>query len=275
MEPTQSPQPAPTPVAPSPAPAASSWRNIALTVAITIVTLIALTLGVYSLTRAAPVTTLAVGASQTTGISVCGQGTAFTQPDQAQVTIGVQATAASAEDARSQAAQAMNNVLAALKSAGIASNDIQTSYFAIEPNYNYNSGAQQITGYSATNTALVTIHQVNNVGAIVDAVTQAGGNNAVIQGIVFSSSNPGQGMTQAEQNALADAHRQAQQVASSAGLTLGAPISIQVGSCGAPSIQPSYGFAQSASAPSANTSTPIQPGQQQVSVVVDVVYAVR
>jgi len=252
---------------------ATSWRTIALTAAITILTLVAITLGVYSLTRSAPITTLAVGASQTTGISVCGQGTAFVQPDQAQMTVGVQATAASAETARSQAAQAMNNVLAALKSAGIASSDIQTSYFAIEPTYNYNSGSQQITGYSATNTALVTIHQVDKVGSLVDAVTQAGGNNAVIQGISFSSSNPAQGMTQAEQNALTDAQRQARQVASGAGLTLGAPISIHVGSCGTPSIQP-YGL-QSAGAASANSSTPIQSGQQQVSVVVEVVYAVR
>lgn len=276
MEPTQSTQPTqPTPQpSPTPQPAATApWRTIALTIAITIVTLVAILLGAITLTRAAPVTTFAIGSAQTTGITVCGQGMAFVQPDQAQITVGVQATSSSAETARSQAAQAMNAVLAALKANGIAESDIQTSYFAIQPMYNYGSGAEQITGYSATNTVLVTIHQVDTVGKIVDAVTQAGGNNAVVQGITFSSSDPTQGLTKAQQNALADAHRQAQQVASGAGLTLGAPISIQVGSCGSSSIQTS--FAQAARATSANSSTPIQPGQQQVTVVVDVVYAVR
>ena len=283
MEPSQPAQPAkpiqapPIPM-PAQAPARPSWLTVALIVAITLVTLVtlvAITLGVVSLAHAGAVTTLAVGASQTTGIAVCGQGMAFAQPDQAQVTVGVQATSASAESARSQAAQAMNAVLAALKAAGIADSDIQTSYFSIQPVYNYSSGSEQITGYSATNTVLVTIHQVDNVGKIVDATTQAGGNNAIIQGITFSSSDPTQGMAQAEQNALANAHSQAQQVARGAGLTLGAPISIQVGSCGSSSIQPSFLQSAGLASAGANTSTPIQPGQQQVSVVVDVVYAVR
>ncbi|MEO7002110.1 MAG: SIMPL domain-containing protein [Ktedonobacterales bacterium] len=250
-----------------------SWPVIALVTGLSLVLLTALTLGIVSLAKSGNVSTLAVGASQQTGIAVCGQGTAFVQPDQAQVTAGVQATAPSAQAARSQAARAMNAVLAALTNAGVANQDIQTSYFAIEPTYSYGSGGPQPTGYSATNTVQVTIHQVNAVGTIVDAVTQAGGNNVVVQGIAFTSSNPTQGKTQAEQNALADAHRQAQQIAQGSGITLGAPISIQVGSCGNTPIPPS--FAQAASAGNGDTSTPIQAGQQQISVIVDVVYAMR
>jgi len=233
----------------------------------------ALTLGIVSVARASNVTTLAVGASQQTGISVCGQGTAFVQPDQARLMAGVQATASSAQAARSAAAQAMNAVLAALKNAGVSNADIQTSYFAIEPTYSYSSGGPQVTGYSATNTVQVTISQVTAVGGIVDAVTRAGGNNVVVEGISFTSSNPTQGKTQAEQNALADAHSQALQIAQRAGMSLGAPISIQVGSCG--NVSTPINFAQAAAASNDGASTPIQAGQQQVSATVNVVYALR
>lgn len=249
-----------------------SWLIIVLVIGLSLMTIIALTLGGVGLARANSISTVAIGASQQTGISVCGQGTSFVQPDQAQLTAGVQATADSAQNARSQAAQAMNAVLSALKSSGVADKDIQTSYFAIEPVYSYNGNTQQITGYSATNTVLVTIHQVNNVGTIVDAVTQAGGNDVLIQGINFTSSNPAQGMSQAEQNALADAHRQAALIAQGEGVKLGAPISTQVGSCGNTVNTPNY--VQDTAAGTASNSTPIQAGQQQVSVVVQVVYAV-
>src|SRR5579862_1514629 len=195
-----------------------SWLAIALTAGVSLVTLSSLTLGVFGLVKSNTISSLAIGSTQQTGISVCGQGTAFVQPDQANLTAGVQATAGSAQAARSQAAQAMNAVLAAIKNAGVANQDIQTSYFAIEPVYSYNSNTTQITGYSATNAVAVTIHQVNSVGKIVDAVTQAGGDNVVVEVITFTSSNPAQGISQAVQNALADAHRQAQQAAHSAGV---------------------------------------------------------
>jgi uncharacterized protein YggE len=121
-----------------------------------------------------------------------------------------------------------------------------------------------------------TIRKVDNVGAVVDAVTQAGGNHVVVNGVQFSASDPSQAQDEAVQNALADARRQAQKVAAASGVSVGTPISIQVGSCGQSST-PQVAFADkgAANGSSGSPPTPIQPGQQQVDAYVGVVFAIK
>src|SRR5262249_10836522 len=158
----------------------------------------------------------------------CGHGKATSKPDRAQIAVGVHATAITAQEARTQAAQAMTTVLAALKGNGVADKDMQTSYFAIAPTYIYDSTGQHPNGYTATNNVSITIRAIENTGKIVDAVTQAGGNNIVVSGIQFSTGDLTQTQSEAQTNALHDARRQAQAIADAAGVGLGSPVSIQV-----------------------------------------------
>src|SRR5260221_3799714 len=167
-----------------------------------VVTTIALTLSGVSLTRAGLVSVLPV-TSQQTGVTVCGHGKASARPDQAQLQIGVFATAATAESARSQAAQSMNSVLGALKGNGVADADIQTNYFVIQPQYEYSGTPRQI-GYMVSNAVTATVHKVDDVGKIVDAVTTAGGNHVIVSGIQFSNGDPAQALLDAQKNAVAD-----------------------------------------------------------------------
>jgi uncharacterized protein len=247
----------------------SGRMSLAVVVGLAVVVAAALTFGVMNVAHAGTVSVLPVS-SQQTGITVCGHGTAHVRPDQARIQVGVQASAATAEDARAQAAQAMNAVLATLKSNGVADQDIQTDYFAIQPEYSYSSGAPHQIGYSATNDVTATIRHIDNTGKIVDAVTAAGGNNVTVSGIQLSSGDPSQAQTDARRAALNDAHSQAQQIADGAGIRLGAPISINVGGCG--DTQRVIGYAQAGAAPS--STTPVQPGQQSVDAYVAVVYAI-
>jgi uncharacterized protein YggE len=251
----------------------SGRSSLVVTVGLALVVAAALTLGVVNVARAGAVSVLPV-TSQQTGISVCGQGKATSKPDRAQIEVGVFATAATAQGARSQAAAAMNAVLAALKSNGVADADIQTDYFSIAPNYTYDAAGAHPNGYTATNNVTVLVRAVNNAGKIVDAVTQAGGNNVIVNGIQFSTGDLTQAQAQAQASALQDAHRQAQAIADAAGVGLGAPVSIQVGGCGTQTT-PIYNAAGAAPASKSNPPTPIQPGQQQVAVDVAVVYAIR
>ena len=252
-----------------------SSLTIALIVGFVVVTVVALTLGVTSLARASNLPSIP-GASQQTGIAVCGHGTAQLKPDQAQLNVGVQASAANADDARAQAAQAMNNVIAALKSNGVDDKDIQTGYFAIQPQYDYGSGKQQQIGYIAVNSVSVTIRKVGDASKIVDAVTAAGGNNVIVNGIQFTASDPSQAQDQAVQNALADAKRQADLIAKAAGVSDGTPISIQVGACGSTTVQTYQDASGKGAAPApGNPTTPIQPGQNTIEVYVGVVYSIK
>jgi uncharacterized protein YggE len=246
---------------------------MALVVALAVVTTLAVALGVVSLTRAGASSVLPATTPQT-GIGVCGHGTARVRPDRAQIQVGVTARATTADQTRAQAAQAMSAVLAALKSNNVADQDVQTGSIVIAPDYSYTGGQPTLIGYVASNSVSVTIRAVDATGKIVDAVTQAGGNNVVVSGIQFSVGDPTPFLAQAEQNAVTDAQRQAQQVARAAGVHLGAPLAIQIGGCGAPARVP-FPLAGANAAAQSGTPTPIQPGQVEVAADVGVVYTIR
>ncbi len=237
---------------------------------------VALTLGIVNIARAESITVLPNTAQQA-GILVCGQGTADTHPDQAQIEAGVQATASTAEEARNQAAAAMSAVLAAIKAEGVAAADVQTDYFAIEPAYDYSSGSPHITGYTASNSVTVTVRAVDKTGAVVDAVTQAGGDDVLVNGIEFSNGNPAATLEQAQQNALANAQQQAKAAAAASGVSLGAPLSIDLNGCGSSTVvSPLPATANGAvSSASSGTVTPVSPGQIEVTADVGVDYAVH
>jgi hypothetical protein len=157
----------------------------------------------------------------------------------------------------------------------VASDDIQTGYVSISPQYDYNGGTPRANGYMASNSVNVTVRNVAAVSKLLDAVTAAGGNNVVVSGVSFSSSDPSAAATAAQQKALADAKNQATHIAQGAGINLGAPVSINVGGCGNSSAPVPYYAANSGTAfDQSKASTPIQPGQQDVAVDVAVVYAI-
>lgn len=58
-----------------------------------------------------------------------------------------------------------------LKNKGVAAKDIQTSQLSINPTYT----KEKITGYQVTNVVTVTLHDVKNAGAIIDAAKSAAG----------------------------------------------------------------------------------------------------
>jgi uncharacterized protein YggE len=251
-----------------------SRTTMIVLIACALVTAGALTFGIASGARAANVSVLPV-TSQQTGIAVCGHGTAKIKPDQAKLQVGVNATAGNAQDARTQAAQAMADVVAALKSSGVAADDIQTNYFSIQPQYDYSGGKQRQTGYVASNSVSATIRKVDSAGSVADAVTRAGGNRVFVAGIQFSNGDSTAAQVDAQGKAIADARRQAAQIAQSAGVSLAAPVSIQVGACGTTSPGPVFAGAQNSSAKDSGASTPIQPGQNEVAVEVAVIYAIH
>jgi len=113
--------------------------------------------------------------NQQTGISVSGQGIVYVTPDIVNLQLGIQAQAATVADAQSQAATAMNNVLAALTSNGVAKADVQTQYYNIQQTTRYDNVTQQniATGYQVINYVNVKVRDITKAGVILDAVTAA------------------------------------------------------------------------------------------------------
>ena len=179
------------------------------------------TTGVSAADTAQPVT-VNVG-NQQTGIQVSGLGKVTVTPDVAHLNLGVSAEASTVAEAQSQAAAAMDKVVAALKDNGIAQKDIRTQHYNIYQTTRWDERTQQSvpTGYQVSNMVAVKIRNVEKTGAIIDAAVAAGGDLIRINGVSFSVDQPEKHYDQARELAFNDARAKAEQLAELAGVTLG------------------------------------------------------
>lgn len=204
------------------------------------------------------------------GITVEGSGVVTVAPNEAILSVGVQDQAFTASAAQQAASAAMTKVIAAVKAAGAADADLATQWVSLQPQYDNGpngNGPSKLTGYQATQSLQVTVREIDQTGAVIDAAVSAGANQ--VGGVTFSLANPSAVTTQARAAAVADAQQRARTIAQAAGVTLGSAVSITEVS--APSPVP-----VAAAAPAADIaiSTPVQAGTTQVEVDVQVTFAI-
>jgi len=162
-------------------------------------------------------------------IMVSGEGEASLRPDMAVVTLSVMREADNARAALDAANDAMAAVISAMKAAGIAERDLQTSGLSIQPRYVFpqpNDGSRppEIQGYQVSNTLSVRVREVNRVGEVIDKAVTLGVN----QGgqIVFTNEDPSAARSAARKAAVKDALDKARELAEAAGLSVGRVIEI-------------------------------------------------
>lgn len=203
-------------------------------------------------------------------ISVSGTGRVTIAPDVADLRLGVQVTKPTVKQARDVAAAAMTKVIAALRAAGIAERDIQTTILSLQPVYTYPTDGTppKLTGYQVTNTVAATIRNLDRLADAVDGAMAAGA--TTIDGITFRVADPTTAQNQARTAAMANAKAKAQALASAAGVSITGVASITEGFSVAP---PPIPYAAAAPLKS-EVATPIQPGVSEVQVDVSVVYLI-
>ncbi len=204
-----------------------------------------------------------------TGISVSGRGEVVGTPDTLTVTIGVSVTRSSVGEAVDVAAERATGLIEALTGLGVAEEDVQTSNYSIYPEYDYsNDRAPRITGYRVDNTLNVKIRDLDRAGEVLDAAAAAAGDEVRVNGVSFALEGNDDLLVAAREAAWNDAKAKAEQLAGLAGVTLGAPLTISesVGSFPPPV------FAYESVA--ADVATPIQPGQESVTVDLSVTFAI-
>ena len=206
-------------------------------------------------------------------LTVTGTGKVYLQPDVAYIYIGVHT-----EDADISQAVANNNsqaqaVTNALKDFGVDANDIQTSNFSIWPSQQYDpqTGQQTGTNYMVDNSVYVTVRDLDKVGDVLDATVQAGANN--ISGIQFDVADKSAALSQARKSAVEDAEAKAQELASAAGVSLGAVQTISESTSSAPI--PMYDMRAAAPMAAEAASVPIQAGQMLLTIDVNIVYEIK
>jgi len=208
---------------------------------------------------ATPVT----GAGGVRTVSVAGEGQVTITPDLATLTFGVESSGTDLAAAQGDNATRTQAVLDRLKSLNIAANDLQTTGYNIQPQYDRD---QKLTGYRIVNAVRVVVRDLKNVGPTIDGAVNAGANR--VSGISFDAANKDDATRRAREAAVADARRKAEQYAQLTGMTLGGVMQISetVGAA-------EYRTAAPASA--AAGATPIEPGQGSITINVQISYELK
>jgi uncharacterized protein YggE len=166
----------------------------------------------------------------------------------------------------------MNDVMAALKANGVADQDIQTQYYNVQQVTTWDTNKQQqiVTGYMVSNVVNAKIRDVTKAGSVIDAVTAAGGDLTRVNSIQFSLNDPTTSIDKAREKAMADANDTATQLAKLAGVKLGKPISISESSS-----TPPYPVYTKDAVAGSSSSTPISTGTLDITLDVQVLYAIQ
>ncbi|MFI9567102.1 SIMPL domain-containing protein [Streptomyces rishiriensis] len=199
-------------------------------------------------------------------VTVTGEGSASAPPDVAVVDAGVETsakTSQSALDAQNRAAAAL---LAAVRAQGVAERDIHTRSVTLTPLHDYTGGAPRLTGYQAAQSFTVKVREVARTGAVLQAVTDAAGDAARVDSVVFDVSDPAPLQARAREAAHADARAKAEQYARLSGRRLGALVSLSEDASTYPRPASPAGETSGAGA------TPVAPGEIRAGATVTAVY---
>lgn len=209
-------------------------------------------------------------------ITVTAQGMTTATPDLAEITFSVVSQGQSPQTLEANNTGKMNAALQFLTAQNIATSDIATTGYDLEPTYNYGKDGQQgsITGYTLTQTVTVKIHDLANVATVLGGLAPLGVNQ--IGGVTFTFNDPDEFVAVARADAMNKAEAKAVQMAGQAGAGLGQVVSVSENSY-VPQPFPVYNTAMPMAAMAASgASTPnIQPGSQNVTDNVTITYALQ
>ena len=111
-------------------------------------------------------------------IVVTGRGEVKVSPDRASIQVSVQTRAATAAAAAAENANKQQAVLSALRALGLTNDQLSTVGYNVYPEQRYDQGKEPvIIGYNVTNTILVDVRKLTQVGPVIDAALAHGANS--------------------------------------------------------------------------------------------------
>lgn len=198
-----------------------------------------------------------------TRLDVNATGEVTRVPDVAIIAAGVVSRSPTASAALQETAARIDRVLAALKRAGVADRDVQTSNVNLNAEYRYpENQAPQLVGYTATNSVTIRFRDIRSTGKILDALVNQGANQ--ISGPSLVVDKPEAALDDARAKAIAIGRERAELYARSLGMRVVRLVSVAEsgGSYPPPPPMPMYARAEAAQA----ADTRIVPGEQKLQV---------
>ncbi|MES2753677.1 MAG: SIMPL domain-containing protein [Pseudomonadota bacterium] len=184
-------------------------------------------LSAVALSAPAPAQTVGAVPIQYEGtiLDVTAEGRTTRVPDVATIRAGVVTQGATAAAALADNSAKMARVLAAIRRAGVAARDVQTSNVGLSPQYRYvENQAPVVTGYQANNSVAIRFRDIARSGAILDVLVAEGANQ--IDGPNLSIDNPDTALDEARADAVKRARARAELYARAAGLSVVRIVSI-------------------------------------------------
>ena len=158
--------------------------------------------------------------NRTTKVTVAGEALTKVEPDAAVVVLSVVTQNTQAITAQQENARKSEAVANAIKNTAGPNAEIKTSDYSLQPQYDYRDNSlPKIIGYNARNSVIVTMSELKNVGAVIDAASKAGANSIDHVSFILRQTSPARGQ------ALADATHQAMNKAQSIAQALGGRVS--------------------------------------------------
>src|SRR5207248_8015200 len=199
--------------------------------------------------------------NRTTKVTVAGEAMTKVEPDAAVIVISVVTQNAQAINAQKENARKSDAVANAVRSTAGSNIEVKTSDYSLQPQYDYRDNRlPKIIGYDARNSVIVTMSDLKNVGAVIDAASSAGANS--IDGIAFvlRQTSPARGQ------ALADATQQAMNKANSIAQALGGHVLrvVEENEGSTINAEPQLRFEQNSNMDTTMARTPVASGQLSI-----------
>jgi uncharacterized protein YggE len=203
-----------------------------------------------------------------TRLDISATGEVARVPDLAIISAGVVTKQPTASAALQENSARMDRVLAALKRAGVAERDIQTSSLNLNPEYRYQENqAPQLVGYSASNQVSIRFRDIRNSGKILDALVSEGANQ--INGPSLTIDKQDAALDEARAQAIAKGRERAELYARAMGKRVARIVSVSEGGGNFSPPPPAPVFME-ARAPGADTK--VVAGEQKLQVTLSMVF---
>lgn len=213
-----------------------------------------------------PFSVTSVSTQKSDTFNVSGEGKVSVPPDIVLINVGVQAQASTVKVVQDQLNSNINRVSKALKQLGIKDSDIQTSNYNMNPTYDFTSGTQRITGYSANSNLSIKVREIDKANSVIDAAVENGANQ--VGGIIFEVDDKTKAENEARELAVSEAKKKAENAAKIAGFKLGRIVNYSESFGDFPRPIP----LQAGGVEKGMPLTAIEPGSNEITVIVTLSY---
>jgi uncharacterized protein len=202
--------------------------------------------------------------------TVEGSGEIVAIPDTALLTLGVTKTASTVTSAQNQVNEAITQITANLKKLGVEDKNIKTTNYSVNPNYDWTSSRQTITGYTVNASMEVKLKPIDQANNAIDIATKNGANQVGNIQFVLDEQKQKELENQARTEAIKNAKENAHNISREAGIRLGKVVDVKENSYQTP--RPLSYAAMKAEDASSGNSTQLNPGENKVSINVTLSY---